>query len=541
MESSSTIQETGTGIFSNQRYKMAAIVAGILVLAYVLVNLFVIGGDGFIITLNNLVAPLLTIITTISAFILLLQIRANVRSRLLWGGLFAGWALWAIAEILWFVFGYLGQEVPYPSIADLFWLVGYIPLGIGLYSRLREMPLKLTSSQKLALWGSSLATIFITLAFVILPVFQGYDASNRLGSIISIIYPLADLVLLVSVLRLIFVYRSGDYGFSWNLLITGFVLMTIADLVFAYATPLGLYYPDQKANLISTLGNSVPYNLSYLIWIFGIYALILVMKEQQPIEINAALPKLVPNAHMLISTKSDETIIDVSSNLGLIFNFDISKMKSLAEILHIPEEGARSIFDKFRSGEKKEQPITAMNRYGVPQDLFVSGTAIFSPAGEYSGQNLLLRTLVESDYTIDDKLTGYRKSIVNYLMQICGDNEETEIKELLMDYYLAYLKQLYNFVYRTGGGHLGLLFLENLGQTTKERQWQFQFDPKSLPTYAEYSLDVLREELPILAETAKRFASQLTDEKSVEAEVQAISAQFSEAVHRNVAYYIKKK
>jgi hypothetical protein len=231
MESSSTIQETGTGIFSNQRYKMAAIVAGILVLAYVLVNLFVIGGDGFIITLNNLVAPLLAIITTISAFILLLQIRANVRSRLLWGGLFAGWALWAIAEILWFVFGYLGQEVPYPSIAYLFWLVGYTPLGIGLYSRLREMPLKLTSSQKLALWGSSLATIFITLAFVILPVFQGYDASNRLGSIISIIYPLADLVLLVSVLRLIFVYRSGDYGFSWNLLITGFVLIR----TFAYA------------------------------------------------------------------------------------------------------------------------------------------------------------------------------------------------------------------------------------------------------------------------------------------------------------------
>jgi hypothetical protein len=139
---------------------------------YVLVNLFVIGGDGFIITLNNLVAPLLAIITTIFAAILFLQIRANVRSRMLWGGLFAGWALWAIAETMWFVFGYLGQEVPYPSIADLFWLIGYIPLGIGLYSRLREMPLKLTSSQKLALWGSSLATIFITLAFVILPVFQ---------------------------------------------------------------------------------------------------------------------------------------------------------------------------------------------------------------------------------------------------------------------------------------------------------------------------------------------------------------------------------
>jgi hypothetical protein len=202
---------------------------------------------------------------------------------------------------------------------------------------------------------------------------------TRLASIISIIYPLADLVLLVSVLRLLFVYRSGDYGFGWNMLITGFVLMTIADLVFAYATPLGLYYPDQKANLISTLGNSVPYNLSYLVWIFGIYALLLVMKEQHPIEINAAQPKLVPNVHMLISTKSDDTIIDVSSNLGLIFEFDISKMKSLAEILHIPEEVTQSIFDKIRSGEKKEQQIAVKNRSGVPQDVFVSGTAIFSP------------------------------------------------------------------------------------------------------------------------------------------------------------------
>jgi hypothetical protein len=460
---------------------------------------------------------------------------------MLWGGLFAGWTLWAIAEILWFVFGYLGQEVPYPSIADLFWLIGYIPLGIGLYSRLREMPLKLTNSQKLALWGSSLATIFITMAFVILPVFQEYDASNRLASIISIIYPLADLVLLVSVLRLLFVYRSGDYGFGWNLLITGFVLMTIADLVFAYATPLGLYYPDQKANLISTLGNSVPYNLSYLVWIFGIYALLLSLKEQHPFEISAAQPKLVPNVHLLISTKSDETIIDASNNFGLIFDIDLSKMKSFAEVLHIPEEVARPILDKIRNGEKKEQLFAVKNRDGVLQDVFVGGTPIHSPKGEYSGQNLLLRTLVENDYTIDDKLNEYQKSIVDYLMELCGNDEETEIKELLIDYYLAYLKQLYNFVYRTGGGHLGVLFLENLGQTSKAHQWQFQFDPKSLPTYAEYPLGVLQEELPVLLEMAKRFASQLTDEKSVETEVQAISAQFSEAVHRNVAYYSKKK
>ncbi len=536
MESSSS-QKTTTGIFSNKWYRGSAILAGILVLVYVLINLFVIGGDGFVINLNNLVAPLLAILTTVFAALLFLQLRANVRSRILWGGLLAGWALWAIAETLWFIFGYLGQEVPYPSIADLFWLAGYIPLGVGLYSRLREMPLKLTGLQKLVLWGGSLLTIFITIAFVILPVFRQYDASNQLASIISIIYPLADLILLVSVLRLLFVYRSGDYGHGWNMLITGFVLMTVADLVFAYATPLGLYYPDQKANLISTLGNSVPYNLSYLVWIFGIYALLLVLREQHPLEIDPVQPELVPNVHMLVCTKNDDTIVDVSDNFGVLFEFDQGKVKSLAELLQVPRETVQPIIDNIRSGENTERCIAVKNRSGLTQDVFICGMAIFSLQREYTGENLLLRTLAESDYTLDDRLDEQQKSIVHYLLQKCSNAEEIGIKKLLIDYYLAFFKRLYNFVYQTGGGHMGLLFQENLKQTARERQWQFQFDPQSPPNYADYSLGLLREELPVLLESARRFATQLTDAKSVETEMQLISAQFSEAFHKNLAYY----
>lgn len=538
METSST-RITGTGVFSNQRYRMAAIIAGLLVVLYVLINLFVIGGDGFVINLNNLIAPLLAIVTTIFAIRLFLQVRSNARSRVLWGGLLAGWALWTIAETIWFVYGFLNQDVPYPSIADLFWVIGYIPLGIGLFSRLQEMPMRLTGLQKLALWASSLLTVIISIAFVILPVFQEYDASNRLASIITIIYPLADLVLLVSVLRLLFVYRSGDYGLGWDMLIAGFVLMTIADLVFAYATPLNLYYPDQKANLISTLGNSVPYNLSYLVWVFGLYALLLALKEQHPIEIKAVQPELVPNVHMLITTKSDDTIINVSKNLGLVFDYDAGKMNTIQDLLHIPAEVAQSIIEKIHNGEKTEHCVTVKNRFGDEQAVFICGTAAFSTAREYLGQNILLRTLVANDYSLDNQLDDQQKAIVHLLLQTCKNGQEMEIKKLLLDYHLAFLRQLYNFVFHTGGGYLGVLFLANLDRTTKEHQWQFQFDPINPPNYAEYPVGVLRDELPVLVETARRFAAKLTDPGSVETELQAISAQFSEAVQKNVAFYSK--
>jgi hypothetical protein len=208
----------------------------------------------------------------------------------------------------------------------------------------------------------------------------------------------------------------------------------------------------------------------------------------------------------------------------------------MAQVLHIPEEVAQSVFDKVRSGEKKEMLLSLKNRNGALLDLLVCGTTIFSPQGEYSGQNLLLRTLVESDYTLDDKLDAYQRSIVVYLQKSCGIDEDGEKKKLLLDYYLAYLKQLYNFVYHTGGGHLGVVFLANLEQTAREHQWQFQFDPQNPSDYSEYSLVVLRKELPVLVETARRFASQLTDPESVETEMQAISSQFSEDVHKNVVY-----
>ena len=107
-----------------------------------------------------------------------------------------------------------------------------------------------------------------------------------------------------------------------------------------------------------------------------------------------------------------------------------------------------------------------------------------------------------------------------------------ELKRLV-----TYLKQLYNLEFRTGGAQLGLAFLEHLQQTAKEHQWPLEFDLETLLVNAEYELRLLREAFPVLLESARSFASQLTDANTIEAEMQSISSQFSEAVHKNVAYY----
>jgi hypothetical protein len=524
-------------VLSNRQYNTAVILAGASIIGYLLINLFVVGGDDFVYSLNNNIAIPLAIITTLFAFALWNLVNRGRANRLLWGGLLVGWALWTIAEILWVVYGFLYQDIPYPSPADFFWLIGYIPMGYGLYFRSREIPAKLSRAQGAALWTVSLAIIVITVIFVLIPILQSNDAANRLESILNIVYPLADLFLLIIVMRLIFVYGGGDYSFGWNLLTAGFILHSISNLIFSYASQLDIYYPELEANFISAVAVDALYNISYLLWLLGLYALRLTLRRHKPFESITQL-HLVPNTSILIFLKSDNTVLDASESIQLVSRAPVKTGITLADLLDIPPEEAQSILEAIQSERKiTDWLISIKDRRRVSPEAYLSGIATISPNGEYSGCNLVMRILVEDDYSLDEKLSREQKFMVSYLRKITGSTERDQIRKLLLDYHLAYLKQLYNLAFRTGGAQLSQTLMEHLQQIDRERQWQLQFHPETLLTNSDYQLRLLREALPVLLESARRFVSQLTDPVSVETVMQSISSQFGDSVHKNVEYY----
>src|SRR5688572_20576685 len=98
------------------------------VVIYIAINFFRIGGDSFVINLNYLIVLPLVLGVTILAFRVWGQTKAGNSSRPLWLGLAIGWGMWAIAELWWAIAAAIGHEVPYPSWADFFWLLGYIPI-----------------------------------------------------------------------------------------------------------------------------------------------------------------------------------------------------------------------------------------------------------------------------------------------------------------------------------------------------------------------------------------------------------------------------
>lgn len=524
--------------FTNLFKSWKQITISVLVVIYIAINLFRIGGAPFIINLNNFIVIPLAIGTTFFAWTLWRQIKSGSQNQLLWLGLTIGWAMWTIAELWWAIASLLSQEVPYPSWADFFWLVGYIPMYFALWERQRLLPKVITSAQRTVFWVLALAILGFTILFILLPIILQSDPSAIIESVISLLYPIADTILLILVLRLLFSYQQGMYGRAWQWITSGFILFALGDLLFAYASTINMYYPEQQVNLISTIGVDIPYNLSYLVWIVGLYLLQNLLKTYQPFIGDVKKLALVPNTHLLVFTKGDDTVMDVSKNYERVFSVNMEKGKTIQEVLGISPEDADTILKDSKANKIfKERKFLVNTRLGQEQ-AWISGIVIFNPQGEYSGVYLLLRMLAK-DYSLDKLLTDHEKAMANSILSKTGtkQKEEEEIKQLLANYYLAYLQALYNRVFTEGGSIMTDIFFTELQSVSKQHTWQMEIQPDNLLDVSALSLSETQEALPILLETAKQFVIEITDESSVNTIVQDVRSKFDEFTLENISHF----
>ncbi len=242
--------------------------------AFVILNLFYYGrNDDLANFINTVFNPPLAFITTMLALILLHQVLPSFRSRALWLGLVLGWGCWAVAESLWAIAFLKGDEVLFPSWADLFWTVGYIPIIIALFIRSRSMAGEPSRMNRFVITVLSVLILGFTFFGILLPIIRAYDASAALEGALSLFYPLADTILVFLALRILLTSEQGKFVHSWFWIAAGFIVSSFSDLFFSFATVLDLYYPNGQANLLSVFIVDVPYTLSYLFFIAGLVAL----------------------------------------------------------------------------------------------------------------------------------------------------------------------------------------------------------------------------------------------------------------------------
>lgn len=153
-----------------------------------------------------------------------------------WKFFLLGFGLWAAAEFIWFFYeGVLGVD-PFPSLADLFWLAGYLPLAMGLIMYVMEIKAKdIFRNFLVSITGVTASTFAIIFIFGV-NVFPS-DVSLFEG-ILLLAYPIGDIfLLLLSVLLLKAALKHKEHRqqfVSWACLAGGFLLFAVYDIMFSY-------------------------------------------------------------------------------------------------------------------------------------------------------------------------------------------------------------------------------------------------------------------------------------------------------------------
>ena len=174
----------------------------------------------------------------------------------------AGLFFWFLGEAVWA--GYtliLGVEVPYPSIADIFWLAGYIPFFVALYLYVKIFGGALTRKTLVAsMMATIVMTVIVTVVLLAPLLTAGEDPVTLFA---DFAYPLFDLALFsVAHLGLI-IFWKGKLAKSWLFINAAIAMDTCADIIFSYATAQNAYYCGHMLELL--------YHFSYLFFMLAFY------------------------------------------------------------------------------------------------------------------------------------------------------------------------------------------------------------------------------------------------------------------------------
>jgi len=168
-----------------------------------------------------------------------------------------GMIFWFLGELTWGIYALvIGVEIPYPSIADGFWLIGYVPLFFALTSYLSLIrPAVSKSILTVASTSVSINAIASSVLFIIPAVVEETDTLTR---IINLAYPSSDILLFaLSILGLLVFATTrlkGKIEKVWVLLIVGLLMNVIADSLFSYTTAQNIYYNGHPLELFFHFG-----------------------------------------------------------------------------------------------------------------------------------------------------------------------------------------------------------------------------------------------------------------------------------------------
>jgi len=179
--------------------------------------------------------------------------RTRERFSIVWLCFTIGLFLWFLGESVWA--GYtliLGVDIPYPSIADAFWLLGYIPFFIALLLYVKIFRLALPRKMLIISLATTVVLAILVFIALITPLLGAGEDLTTL--IVDFAYPLLDLTLFSVAFLGLLIFVKGGVGKSWLLINAGILANVCGDILFSYTTAQEIYYNGHPLDILFDLG-----------------------------------------------------------------------------------------------------------------------------------------------------------------------------------------------------------------------------------------------------------------------------------------------
>ena len=222
--------------------------------------------SGFLYVLSNGLPPFLAFAAFATATAGLIHNGVNMKSRVssVWVGYTLGVLFWFLGEFTWAVYAlWYSIPDPFPSVADVFWLVGYAPLICAI--AVQSWPFRgfLTSRRMVPVILAVFALAGLALVVLIPQTYLSAIGQDFGTVFFSLAYPLLDVALLVIALPVLFLFGKGTFWRPFLFVTVGLILTFLGDILFSWTTLNGTYYDGSYLELF--------FHGSYLALAYGFY------------------------------------------------------------------------------------------------------------------------------------------------------------------------------------------------------------------------------------------------------------------------------
>jgi hypothetical protein len=245
-----------------------AMIGGLLVL-YGGLYLWQPGGATLLLIVTHVLFATFALLASLLALKASRMFEPGVASRRVWLFFGAGMTALTLSEVMWIVYYMVGQPIPYPSIVDVSWGIGFIAVLASLVLQYRALDVQISRRRKLQVLAVYLGVLFVILSVSLSHILSSPGEVAVMQLLVSAYYLVGDLgAAFLATLTLVY-FGRGLVGRPWRYMLLSILLFAVGGLAFSYGTWTSTYATG--SNFLSGLSD-VSYLAAYMLAAAGGYS-----------------------------------------------------------------------------------------------------------------------------------------------------------------------------------------------------------------------------------------------------------------------------